>query len=106
MKLLHKSKQQGMSFIGLILIVGLMLGRNALRGWLEPHAAALGLNGAAVADAFIVFIVGTIIVQRVEMYIRARRVQAGGTDSHVEADRKSTRLNSSHTDISRMPSSA
>ena len=25
---------------------------------------------------------------------------------HIEADRKSTRLNSSHTDISRMPSSA
>ena len=35
---------------------------------------------------------------------------AGGeqaiTDAHVILDRKSTRLNSSHTDISRMPSSA
>mgnify|MGYP003336403429 CR=1 FL=1 len=31
---------------------------------------------------------------------------AGIADDGVEADRKSTRLNSSHTDISRMPSSA
>ena len=29
-----------------------------------------------------------------------------GAQSHVKVDRKSTRLNSSHTDISRMPSSA
>ena len=29
-----------------------------------------------------------------------------GTGRDVKADRKSTRLNSSHTDISRMPSSA
>ena len=28
------------------------------------------------------------------------------TDDQIKADRKSTRLNSSHTDISRMPSSA
>ena len=42
-------------------------------------------EATAVADAFLVFVVGTIIVQRVEMYIRARRVQHGGTDSHVEA---------------------
>ena len=30
----------------------------------------------------------------------------GGTSSKLKKDRKSTRLNSSHTDISRMPSSA
>jgi hypothetical protein len=70
--------------IGMILIVVLLLGRNALRAFLAPHAAAVGLNETAVADAFLVFVVGTIIVQRVEMYIRARRVQHGGTDSHVE----------------------
>ena len=71
--------------IGMILIVILLLGRRALSAFLEPHAAAWGLNATAVADAFLVFVVGTIIVQRVEMYIRARRVQHGGTDSHVEA---------------------
>jgi len=26
-----------------------------------------------------------IVVQRIEMFIRARRILAGGTDSHVEA---------------------
>ena len=71
--------------IGLILIIGLMAGRRALSAWLEPHAAALGLNSLAVADAFLVFVVGMIVMQRVEMFIRARRVQAGGTDGHVEA---------------------
>lgn len=70
--------------IGLILIIGLMLGRRALSAWLEPHAAGLGLNGLAVADAFLVFVIGMIVVQRIEMFIRARKVQAGGTDSHVE----------------------
>jgi len=71
--------------IGMILIVVLLFGRRALGAFLEPHAAAWGLNATAVADAFLVFVVGTIILQRVEMYIRARRVQHGGTDGHVEA---------------------
>ena len=34
--------------------------------------------------AFMLFAEGLIVTQRVEMYIRARRVLAGGTDSHVE----------------------
>jgi hypothetical protein len=71
--------------IGMILIVGLLFGRRALSAFLEPHAASLGLNATAVADAFLVFVVGMIILQRLEMYIRARRVQHGGSDSHVEA---------------------
>lgn len=71
--------------LGIILIVGLMLGRGALRSVLEPHAAAWHLNALAIADAFLLFVVGMIVVQRVEMFIRACRVQAGGTDRHVEA---------------------
>ena len=35
-----------------------------------------------------------------------RQRRFGQTGEQAEADRKSTRLNSSHTDISRMPSSA
>lgn len=71
--------------IGLILIVGLLLGRRALSAWLEPHAASLGLDAIAVADAFLVFVVGMIVMQRIEMFIRAKRVQAGRPDDHVEA---------------------
>ena len=52
---------------------------------LEPHAAEWGLNALAVADAFLLFVVGMVVVQRVEMFIRARRIQAGAADSHVEA---------------------
>lgn len=70
--------------IGLILIAVLLVGRRALSAWLEPHAAALGLNVAAVADAFLVFVAAMIAVQRLEMFLRARRVLAGGTDAHVE----------------------
>ena len=70
--------------LGLILIVGLMLGRRALSGWLEPHADQLGLNVLAVADAFLVFVAAMIIVQRVEMFIRAKRIQAGETDDHTD----------------------
>ena len=40
-----------------------------------------------------------------ERWIR-ERYRPGMTEIHIVKDRKSTRLNSSHTDISRMPSSA
>ncbi|MFN6981141.1 MAG: CcdC protein domain-containing protein [Brevundimonas sp.] len=70
--------------LGLILLVGLFAGRAALRDLIETHAAAWHLNALAVTDAFLVFAMGLIVMQRVEMYIRAKRVLAGGTDSHVE----------------------
>ena len=69
--------------IGLILIVAVMLGRRALSAFLEPHAAEWGLNALAITDAFLLFVVGMIVVQRVEMFIRARRIQSGAGDSHV-----------------------
>ena len=71
--------------IGLILIIAVMLGRRALGAFLEPHAAELGLNALAIADAFLLFVVGMFIVQRIEMFIRARRIQSGAGDSHVES---------------------
>jgi hypothetical protein len=70
--------------IGLILIIAVMLGRRALSAFLEPHAAEWGLNALAITDAFLLFVVGMIVMQRLEMFIRARKVQAGGGDSHVE----------------------
>jgi hypothetical protein len=39
----------------------------------------------AIMDAFLLFVVGMIVMQRVEMFIRARKVRAGGAVSHVEA---------------------
>ena len=70
--------------LGLILVVLLLVSRSALRPWLETHAVGWHMNALAIQDAFMLFAVGLVVVQRVEMYLRARRVLAGGTDSHVE----------------------
>ena len=70
--------------LGLILVVGLFAARAGLREVMEVNAAAWHLDAVVVTDAFMLFAVGLIVTQRVEMYIRARRVLAGGTDSHVE----------------------
>jgi uncharacterized membrane protein len=72
--------------LGLVILVALLLGRQALRPWLEGHADAFGLNITAVEQAFLIFVVGLIVVQRVEMFLRARTVMAGGADAHVELD--------------------
>lgn len=71
--------------IGIILIIALMAGRRTLSALLEPHAAAFHLTPITIPDALLVFVLFMILAQRVEMYIRARRVQAGGGDAHVEA---------------------
>jgi Protein of unknown function (DUF1453) len=70
--------------LGLILLVVLFAGRAGLRDLIETHAAEWHLNAMAVTDAFLVFAMGLIVLQRVEMYIRARRIQSGGVDPHLE----------------------
>ena len=70
--------------LGLILVVGLLVSRSALRPLLETHAAGWHMNALAIQDAFLLFGVGLVVMQRAEMYIRARRVLAGGTDSHIQ----------------------
>ncbi len=70
--------------LGLILIVALLASRRLLHDWLTPHAEQWGLNALAIADAFLLFVVGMIVVQRIEMYIRAKRILAGQADEHVE----------------------
>lgn len=72
--------------LGLILIVGLLVARQALRPWMEQHAADWHVGPLAIIEAFMLFAVGMVVMQRVEMWIRARRIQAGGADAHVEID--------------------
>jgi quinol-cytochrome oxidoreductase complex cytochrome b subunit len=72
--------------LGLILIVGLLVARQALRPWMERHAADWHVSPLAIIEAFMLFAVGMVVMQRVEMWIRARRIQAGGADAHVEID--------------------
>ncbi|WP_269515424.1 CcdC protein domain-containing protein [Brevundimonas subvibrioides] len=73
------------SRLGIILILALIATRSMLRPWLETHASDWHLNALAIQDAFLVFAAAMVIVQRVEMFIRARRIQAGRPDDHVEA---------------------
>ncbi len=70
--------------LGLILIVALIASRSMLRPWLETHAGDWHLNALAVQDAFLLFAAAMVIVQRIEMYIRARRILEGKPDDHVE----------------------
>jgi hypothetical protein len=71
--------------LGIILLVALLAGRSFARPWLEGHADSLGLHIVAVEQAFLLLAGGLIIVQRVEMFIRARRIMADRPDRHVEA---------------------
>lgn len=71
--------------IGLILIVALLAGRTALRGLMESQASDWHIDAAVITDAFMLFAVGLVVAQRIEMFIRARAVLAGEADSHVEA---------------------
>lgn len=70
--------------LGLILIVGLLVARSILRETLADHAAAWRIDPAVITDAFLLFALGMIVAQRVEIFLRARSIQAGRPDSHVE----------------------
>ena len=61
---------------GMILIVGLLLVRNAVRMWTESNPGAAGFDAAAAADGLLLFAVGLVAVSRLEMWLRARRLQA------------------------------
>ena len=70
--------------LGLVLVVALFAFRGVLRPLIESHAAQWRLNALAVTEAFLVFALALIVLQRVEMYIRARRILAGGSDARLE----------------------
>ena len=74
----------------------------------RPSADAIALRGDRVV-ALGAEEVAAVTGPRTEV-VEGALVLPGFQDAHVHApfagDRKSTRLNSSHTDISRMPSSA
>lgn len=69
---------------GLILIVALVAGRTGLRSLMESQAGSWHVDAVVITDAFMLFAVGLVVAQRLEMFIRARQVLAGGADSHME----------------------
>jgi hypothetical protein len=59
---------------GLVFIVGLMVVRVLLHGFLLEHAREWHLPVVAVLDAFLLFVVGLFVVQGLEMSLRANRL--------------------------------
>jgi hypothetical protein len=72
--------------IGLVIIIAILIARQTLRPWLEAHAADWHVNPLAILEAFMLFAAGTVVVQRIEMWIRARNIRHGGADAHVETE--------------------
>jgi membrane protein CcdC involved in cytochrome C biogenesis len=61
---------------GLYLLIGLLLVRIALRAYLATKASSLHLDVALLTDAFLVFAIGLVATQRLEIWVRARRLIA------------------------------
>ena len=83
--------------------------RASVRGFAEKHLAKGALERAHQAEH--PFDVAKLMAEQGLMGIAMPEADGGQGGSLMDAiiaiqDRKSTRLNSSHTDISRMPSSA
>lgn len=62
--------------LGLMLIVVLLVARRSLDMYLLSNAEAWHLNAVAVTDAFMLFAVGLVVVQRIEMFVRGRAILA------------------------------
>jgi len=59
---------------GMIFIVAIIAARFALRGVALGQASSLHLSIGVITDVFMAFAVGLMVVQRVEMFLRARRL--------------------------------
>lgn len=44
------------------------------------------MNPLAILEAFMLFAAGTVVMQRIEMWIRARNIQHGGADDHLAVE--------------------
>ena len=62
--------------VGLLIIVAVFLVRFGLRSATAAEADVSGLDPAVIADAFLLLAAGLVVGQRVEVFIRARRLIA------------------------------
>lgn len=60
--------------LGMALIAALFLVRFALRDYAAQHAAQWHVRPAELAEVFLLFAAGLVCAQRLEMWIRARRM--------------------------------
>jgi hypothetical protein len=62
--------------VGMLLILGVFALRYVLRGMLSGQSSALHLSAAEATDSFLLLAVGLVSAQRLEWWIRARRMIA------------------------------
>jgi hypothetical protein len=60
--------------IGMVVILGVLVIRTAVRVYATQNASALGEWGPPLADALLVLSVGLVCAQRLEIYLRASRL--------------------------------
>lgn len=65
--------------LGLMLLLGLFAARRGVEIILEQEGAAWRLHAAAVTDALLLFAAALVLAQRLEMWLRARRVARAAT---------------------------
>lgn len=64
------------SVVGLAIILGLLVARQAIRAWAQTHPDKSGV-AVAIADAAFLFGFATVIVARLEMWLRCRKLMSG-----------------------------
>lgn len=63
--------------VAMALILILFLVRYGLRSWLTgPEASLLHLGAARITDGFLLFTVGIVVTQRIEIWLRCRKMLA------------------------------
>jgi Protein of unknown function (DUF1453) len=72
--------------LGMYLLVAILALRIGLRLLLTAEASSLHLNAALITDAFLVFAVGLVALQRIEVWIRASKLLADARAAGAAAD--------------------
>ena len=63
--------------LGMVLLAGLVMVRYAARDLVSANAERLHITAIDIADAFLLFALGLVCVQRLEMWLRARKITDG-----------------------------
>ncbi|HYD44009.1 MAG TPA: CcdC protein domain-containing protein [Phenylobacterium sp.] len=63
--------------LGMALLAGLVMVRYAARDLISANAERLHVTAIDIADAFLLFALGLVCVQRLEMWLRAKKITDG-----------------------------
>ena len=71
--------------VGVLLLMGLFVARYALRDFAQGHAAWMHLRPAEITEVFLLFAVGLVCAQRLEMWLRASRMLGEARSGRLSA---------------------